>query len=108
MNCLRGSFLIISSMLVCASVVSAQGSDNGVAVPLEADGLDFVQEPEDTKGGAIISPAVTVQLKDRDNDVRESGVPITITIYSGTGTLSGTRTRTTNSQGLATFDDLSI
>ncbi|MBM4068093.1 MAG: hypothetical protein FJ271_04000 [Planctomycetes bacterium] len=68
----------------------------------------FVQQPSNAPAGSTISPPVTVQLKDQfGNNFQQAGVTITISLVSGTG-LSGTLTRTTNSAGLATFDNLSI
>lgn len=69
----------------------------------------FVQQPSDTTAGDTISPSVTVQLQDiNDNNVSNSGVPITMALSSGTGVLSGTSPQTTDAGGLATFSDLSI
>ena len=69
----------------------------------------FAQQPTNALAGAAISPAVTVQLQDAgSNPVSQSGVSITLALASGTGTLSGTTTQTTNASGLATFAGLSI
>ncbi len=70
--------------------------------------LAFVQEPGAVTSGTIISPAVTVQVEDLGgNAVAAPGISVTVTL-SGTGALSGTVTQTTNSTGLATFNDLRI
>ncbi len=77
--------------------------------PASASKLIFVQQPTNASAGATITPAVTVQLKDAfDNDVPHSGTSVTISLSSGTGTLSGTTTRNTNGSGLATFNNLKI
>ena len=69
----------------------------------------FAQQPTDATAGAAISPAVTVQLQDGSgNNVSTSGVSVTMSLSSGTGSLSGTTAQTTNASGLATFNDLSI
>lgn len=75
----------------------------------EATKLVFVQQPSSAVAGATISPGITVQLKD-NNNVSQSqlGIPIEISLFSGTGVLSGTLSQTTNANGLATFDDLGI
>ncbi len=50
-----------------------------------------------------------MQVRDSlGNTVDTSGISITLSISSGTGTLTGTVTRTTNTNGIATFDNLSI
>jgi hypothetical protein len=69
----------------------------------------FVQQPTNGSAGSALSPAVTVQLQDAsNNNVPSSGVSVTLALSSGTGTLSGTATRTTDAAGLATFNDLSV
>ena len=69
----------------------------------------FAQQPTNAAAGATISPAVTVQLQDAGaNPVSIAGTTITLSLTSGSGTLSGTASRVTNASGLATFNDLSI
>ena len=69
----------------------------------------FVQQPSSAGVGATITPAVTVQVQDASgNNMAVAGISITVALTTGTGTLSGTLTQTTNSSGLATFNDLSI
>jgi len=88
---------------------STVGPDDAISAIEAASRVVFDQDPTDTEAGTKISPAVTVQLKDRKGkDVAQPGVLISMTISSGSGTLSGTTTRSTDDQGLATFDDLSI
>ena len=71
--------------------------------------LVFVQQPTSTSAGYLISPAISVQLKDTfNNDVAASGVVVTIALSSGSGTLNGTKSRTTDANGLASFNDLWI
>ena len=56
-----------------------------------------------------LSAAVTAQLFDASsNFVRTAGVPVTVSIASGTGTLSGTQTVPTAADGAAQFPDLKI
>lgn len=83
-------------------------SANTVASPAALK-LAFTQQPTSTVAAATIAPAITVQLIDNaGKNQLLAGVSITITLSSGTGTLSGTTTRATNAQGLAAFDNLSI
>ena len=71
--------------------------------------LAFVQQPTATAAGALVSPPVTIQLKDsKGANVAQSGVSILMTLSSGTGTLNGTTTQLTDASGLATFGDLSL
>ncbi|HJR36193.1 MAG TPA: Ig-like domain-containing protein [Gemmatimonadales bacterium] len=59
--------------------------------------------------GSQLSPQPAVQLRDAaGNPVAKGGVPVTVTIASGGGTLGGTTTVNTNASGLASFSDLSI
>src|SRR5207249_3135785 len=77
--------------------------------PTAASQVAFTQQPTDATAGVVIAPAVTVQLKDSfGNNVPDAGVSIDLILSSGTGVLSGTPTRTTDTNGLATFGDLSI
>jgi adhesin/invasin len=76
---------------------------------VSATQLAFVQQPTSATAGTLITPAVTVQLEDSGgNPVAQSGVTITMSLSSGTGTLGGTLSQATNASGLATFNDLSI
>src|SRR5439155_816612 len=71
----------------------------------------FVQQPTDTVAGVAISfpPGVTVQLQNQfNNNVSTAGVSIGMALTTGTGTLGGTTTQTTDANGLATFSDLNI
>ena len=81
-----------------------------VAQPITITGaLAFVQQPTTTPPSTAITPPVTVQLKDgSNNNIAQAGVSITLTLTSGTGTLSGTLTQMTNAAGLATFNNLAI
>ncbi len=106
MKCIRHIRVAVAAFLLCPPLISAQGTDLSVAA---ATRVVFVQQPTSSTGGAIITPAVTVQLRDKSgNNVAQSGVSIAVGLSSGTGTLSGTTTRTTNTAGLAIFNDLSI
>ncbi|HMK39620.1 MAG TPA: hypothetical protein VK569_09780, partial [Bacteroidota bacterium] len=85
---------------------AAPAQATGIAAPGK---LAFVQQPASAAAGVPVSPPVTIQLKDsKGNNLAQSGVPILMTLSSGTGTLNGTTTRTTDSTGLAIFADLSV
>src|SRR5439155_1407815 len=75
--------------------------------PAAASHLVFTQQPTDAIAGVAIAPSAKVHVTDSfGNDV--SGVAVTMTKSSGTGTLGGTTSRTSDSAGVATFNDLSI
>ena len=83
----------------CAAVPGGSGATKVV----------FAQQPTDTVADQTITPAVTVQLQDGSSaNVATPGIPITLTLTSGTGSLSGTTTQLTDAAGLATFNNLSI
>jgi hypothetical protein len=72
--------------------------------------LAFVQQPSNTSTVNTITPAVSVEIRDaNDNPVPTSTLPVTIAIgtNAGGGTLSGTLTQNAVA-GLATFPGLSI
>src|SRR5258708_3971501 len=82
-------------------------SANVVVNPASAATLAFAQAPTDALAGAVISPAVTVQAQDSfGNNV--PAVSLNMSLSGGTGSLSGTTSRSTDSNGNSTFSDLSI
>lgn len=101
---------LIGSKTLTASLTTS----NTTCAPISAtfsvvEKLAFEQQPTDTNVDSLISPAVTVRLKTETGiNIHQSGIPITLSKTSGTGTLSGTLTQVTNPSGVATFDDLSI
>ena len=81
---------------------------NGIAGPATQLGMS-VQPPASVASGDGLAPAPVVQLQDANgNPVSQDNVPVTVSLASGTGTLRGTFTRTTNGTGQATFTGLSI
>jgi hypothetical protein len=102
---LSGSKTLRASSGTLTGAVSASFT----IAPGPAKKLIFIQQPTNAQAAAVISPGVTVRIRDSlGNNVPASGLAIALTLISGTGTLSGTATRTTDNAGLATFDDLSI
>jgi len=75
-----------------------------------ATALAMHTQPSATaQAGVAFAQQPAVQLKDAfDNDVATAGVVVTASIASGTGTLAGTLTATTDANGRATFTDLRI
>jgi hypothetical protein len=72
-----------------------------------ASNLSFVTQPSNTAVNQTITPAVRVQAMDNSGAVL-AGVPITLTLSSGSGVLGGTLTQVTDAAGIATFSNLSI
>ena len=71
--------------------------------------LVFTTGPVGGKVTRAILARVVVQIEDSaGNPLADSGVPITLSMNSGSGTLSGTLTQNTDPTGKATFADLSI
>ena len=71
--------------------------------------LVFTQEPTDTVAGVVISPAVSVQMKDGfGNDVPSAGVSVSVVLSSGTGLLTGTTSQLTDGNGRVAFGDLML
>jgi adhesin/invasin len=75
-------------------------------LPLTASHIAFVQQPSNAQAGVVISPAVSVQLKDTSGtNVAQGGTTVTLSL--GGATLSG-NSAVTNAGGLATFSNLSV
>lgn len=73
------------------------------------DSLSFTQQPTSTNLNTDISPAVRVQLTDQfGNTIEQAGVNVSMNLSSGTGTLNGTSTISTNTLGIAEFTNLQI
>lgn len=67
------------------------------------------QPPPQATLGAVLDPAPAVQLRTGDGaELHLADVPVTVTIASGGGTLSGTMTRPTDGDGRVQFGDLAI
>jgi hypothetical protein len=99
-------YTLVASATGLAGATSAAFSVTG-GVPTQ---LAFVQQPSNTVGGAPISPAVTVQVRDVNGNLVPTATNA-VTVAIGTnpqgGTLSGTTTVNAVA-GVATFSGLSI
>ena len=96
-----------------ASVSGLQGSPvtfTSTAVAADGPRLAVTTQPSATaQSGVAFAVQPVVQLQDGDgNNESQSGVDVTASLASGTGTLGGTVTRATGSNGAATFTDLPI
>jgi adhesin/invasin len=102
---------IAGSYGVTASSASITGSATFslTNLPLGSSSLAFVQQPTNTAAGQVINPPVTVRMQDASGQpVSAAGVPIVLSLSSGTGTLLGTLVQLTDGTGLATFKDVHI
>jgi hypothetical protein len=75
--------------------------------PTTASNIAFVQQPPSvTNAGAVFTPAVTVKVTDQFSNPIGS-IPVIVSL-TGTGALSGTLSQTTATNGIATFNNLSV
>ena len=96
-----------------ATVSGLQGSPvtfTATAVDGDSPVLVLATQPSgEAVSGAALAVQPAVQLQDGDgNDVAQEGLAVTASLATGSGTLGGTLTRTTDASGRATFTDLSI
>ncbi|TLY37503.1 MAG: hypothetical protein E6K60_04490, partial [Nitrospirae bacterium] len=94
----------------CQSGTATSNVVTSLIVLGAANHVAFVPQPTNAVSTAVISPAVTVQVLDANNNVvTSSSAPITVAIGSnpGGGTLAGTVTQNAVN-GVATFNNLSI
>jgi pectate lyase len=99
-----GSVMFIDEMrfgTTWASVVPVGG-------PAIGEKLTFTTQPANTAPAATMPPVVVRIQNSGGANADSNGVPVTLTMTSGSGTLSGTLTQNTDANGTATFNDLSI
>jgi hypothetical protein len=71
--------------------------------------LAFTTQPAARANPGVILPPVVVQVEQPIGmPVADTGIPVTLSLSSGAGTLSGSLTQATDATGKATFYDLSI
>jgi uncharacterized protein YjdB len=92
------------------SLTAATSTNVTISVPAVATKLGIMTQPSSSAtSGAALSSQPAIQLRDASNNaVGQSGVVVAATIASGSGSLGGSATATTNSSGVATFSNLSI
>lgn len=79
-----------------------------IADPSVATKLAFTTQPADAAVNTVLG-SVVVQVQDASNvAVATNGVPVTVALTSGVGTLNGTLTQNTDGTGKATFSNLSV
>jgi hypothetical protein len=102
---LPGSFLSATATNLAGSTSEVSDCVNVTAPPGVGTFLSFVAQPSSSAVNAVISPAVAVAAHDDGDPV--AGLQVTLELQGGSG-LSGTLVRTTDANGVATFDDLSL
>ena len=88
---------------------TAYGATSFVLLAADIDKLVFMTPPAGANAGSSLSPVV-VQIQDSitGHPIATNGIPVTISLASGKGTLSGTLTQLTDPTGKATFSNLSV
>jgi hypothetical protein len=105
-----GSSYVLTASLPDFSAVQPLPSDPFDVTPGAPESLQFDQQPTNTAAGAVISPAVTVDVLDHEgNLVTDQSVDVTVVLSGGdpNAGLGGTPTQS-SVNGVATFDDLSV
>ena len=104
-NNIAGPFSVTAS----STAITGTALFNLTNLPAGSSTLAFVQQPSNAAAGQIIAPPVTVQvLGSSGNAMQVPGIPIFLSLSSGTGALFGTVVQVTDATGLATFNDLKI
>jgi hypothetical protein len=85
-----------------ATVVAGPAEFVLTNLPGGVSALVFTQQPTNTAAGQAIAPPVTVQVQDGSgHPISTSGVPVELSLFSGTGVLSGTLVQLTDPTGTA-------
>ncbi|MDR3716278.1 MAG: T9SS type A sorting domain-containing protein [Puia sp.] len=71
--------------------------------------LTLTAQPASYINSVVVSPSPAVQVRDGlGQNISQAGIPVTVSVQSGSATLSGTTTVNTDASGLATFSNLQI
>jgi adhesin/invasin len=104
-NNIAGSYTVTAT----STQVTGSASFSLTNLPLAPTLLRFVQQPSNTQAGQVIAPSVMVQIQNSSGGASNTpGVPIVLSLSSGTGPLLGTIVQLTDATGTATFNDLRI
>jgi adhesin/invasin len=104
-NNIAGAYLVTAT----STLVTGSASFSLTNLPLASTVLSFVQQPSNTQSGQAIAPPVAVQVQNSSGGASNTaGVPIALSLSSGTGALGGTLVQVTDSTGTARFNDLRI
>ena len=99
-----------NSFTATSAVGQVTFSETGSAVTGAATNLFLATQPSATaQSGVALAQQPVVQLRDASNaNVSQAGVPVTVSLTGGSGTVSGTLTVNTNANGQAVFTNLAI
>ena len=89
-----------SSLVITSAVFTI------TAPPVRATALSWVQQPSSATAGTVISPEI--QVAAWTNTAPVPNMLLTLSLASGTGSLSGIQATNTDSNGVAHFPNLSI
>jgi adhesin/invasin len=104
-NSTPGTYLVTAT----TALVTGSAQFNLSNLPTSQPTLAFGQQPTNTLAGQTISPAVTVRVVDSaGTPIPTPGIPVVLSLASGSGALFGTALQVTDSSGTATFGDLAI
>lgn len=119
-----GLFSLLCALLTTLSGCGGGGGEGGTTTPANNSGggtqtaatqLVFLTQPTDVMSGSVISPGITVVLRnDRGQNIATNGVVVTMVIgadprdqQQSASIINGTLQKTTTN-GVAIFDDISI
>ncbi len=104
-NSIAGAFSVTASSTAITGIALFDLTN----LPAGSSSLAFGQQPSNAAAGQIIAPPVTVQvIGGSGNAMQVPGIPVYLSLSSGTGALFGTVVQVTDATGLATFNDLKI
>jgi adhesin/invasin len=104
-NNIVGNYVVTAT----AAMVTGSASFSLTNLPSNSSVLKFVQQPTNATAGQVIAPPVIVQIQNgAGGPSNTAGVPIVLSLSSGTGTLFGTIVQVTDGTGAAVFNDLRV
>jgi hypothetical protein len=86
--------------------ITQTASFSGPSSPV-VQSLGWIQQPSNVLLGSVISPEVQVQAFGTNGQAL-AGASVTVSLASGTGNLNGTLSRSTDTNGIAHFNNLSL
>ena len=101
-----------SGIITNTGTTGATGSTNFGDITMIAGApsvVVYTQEPAAGTINEILSPAIEAEVRDANgNVILESGTIVSISVTSGTGSLTGSSSLNTDAQGKVSFSDLSL
>jgi hypothetical protein len=101
--------LVVIGGTVLAACSSNSSGGTGPTPGLAAALAMAIQPGVTAPNRTVLSPGPAIQVVDGNGAVVDTlGIPVTVAVQSGGGSLTGTTTVLTNASGVATFSDLQI